>query len=327
VGIVRPRELPAMFDAMGLLLHRAKTHADAKLQALAAARKGEQSLEEKINAMDTQLREESLVCVQKEEAVADAERQLEEARAEAKKVDAEAQLQDAAEEQPGSELLELEKQVTMLSSSPQDMPPDDVLGALTQQVEDVRKVMHQDAGEIPSLELKQQKVQASLSEVEAHASQLEIEVAREQKRCEAEKELLGQSPEEQKMILEAQGQKLRSRAEMLEAQIGQVQVEAEERKINNIRLKQETDELQAQSQDAHLQMQIVQEERDAMREAMENLWHEKSLVDEELNNQMQGYINLTERYTAQQDEVNEIEMLVERRHQQVAAIQKNGFEM
>jgi len=95
-------------------------------------------------------------------------------------------------------LLELEKQVTMLSSSPQDMPPDDVLGALTQQVEDVRKVMQQDAGEIPSLELKQQKVQASLSEVEAHASQLEIEVAREQKRCEAEKELLGQSPEEQK---------------------------------------------------------------------------------------------------------------------------------
>merc|ERR1712008_258791 len=123
------------------------------------------------------------------------------------------------------------------------------------------------------------------------------------------------------------GQKLRTRAEMLETQIGQVQVEAVERKTSNIRLKQETDELQAQTQDAHLQMQIVQEERDAMREAMENLWHEKSLVDEELNNQMQGYINLTERFTAQQDEVNEIEMLVERRRQQVAGIQKNGFEM
>merc|ERR1719362_2762568 len=279
-----------------------------------------------INAMDRQLQEESLARVQQEEAVADAERQLEEARAEAKKIDAEAQLQDAAE-QPASQLPDLEKQVTMLSAAPEDMPPDDVLGLLTQQAEDLRNTMQQDASEVPSLELKHQEVQASLSAAEAHASQLETEVQREQKRCEAEKELLGQSPEEQKMILEAQGKKLRSRAEMLEAQIGQVQVEAEERLTNNIRLKEETDELQAQTQDAHLQMQIAQEERDNMREAMENLWHEKSLVDEELNNQMQGYIYLTERFTRQQDEIQEIENLVERKRQEVASVQKNGFEM
>merc|ERR1711879_53515 len=95
----------------------------------------------------------------------------------------------------------------------------------------------------------------------------------------------------------------------------------------NIRLGQEASDLQAKVEDAHLQMQIVQEERDALREAMEQHWNEKAAVDEELQYRMQGYVNLSERLNTHQDELCELETLVERKRQEVASLQKNGFHM
>lgn len=325
-GIARPRELPAMLDAMARCLQAAKAQVDAKREAIKAAVQGEQSLEEKIDALERQLQEESIFRSHQEEALADAERQLEESRAEVKKITNECELTKAAE-QASPEQLELEKQVGLLAPAPADLPDDEVPRMLAQQIEEVNKEIQKDECDTSELEAKQQELEAAVKEAEAHARQLEAEVAREQKRCETEKELMGQSPEEQKLILQAHEQKLRTRAEMLEAQITQMQAEAEERKANNLRLEQEKCELQAKAEDAHLQMQIVQEERDAMREAMEQLWNEKSAVDEELQNHMQGYINLTERYTTQQDETCELETLVEQRRQEVAGLQKNGFHM
>jgi len=328
-GVARARQLGALLDAVGKCMQAAGAQVQAKREATAAAAQGDESLEAKIEALQRQLQEESRSRLRQEEMLADAERQLQESRAEVKKVSNEAELTQA-EAQASPEQVELERQVQELqrnAASPEDLPEDEVLRMLQQQVEELRRTIEQHDGDVGELEHKQQALTASVAAAEEKGRQLEAEAQRERQRHETEQELMGQSPEEQKLILEAHEQKSKMRAETLEAQIAQVQAEAEERMASNLRLGQEKSEMQAKAEDAHLQMQIVQEERDAMREAMEQLWHEKATVDEELQDRMQGYVHLTERFTTQQDETCELESLVEQRRQEVAGLQKNGFNM
>jgi len=323
-GHARPRELQPMLDAVSRVLQATKTHVEAKRAESAAAAQGEQSLEEKIALLERQMEEESSSRRMQEETLANAERQLQESRAEMKKISNECEL--LAEVSP--EQAELEKQLASLQEqSLADLPVPEVLKMLQVQVEEIKRSLEQDEGEVAELEERQQELVASVKEAEAHARELEAEVQRERQKEETKQELMGQSPEEQKVILEAHEQKLRTKAEALEEQITQMQAEAEERTANNLKLGQETHELQAKAEDAHLQMQIVQEERDAMREAMEQLWIEKSTIDEELTNLNHSYINLTENLQTQEAEYGELEQLFEQRRDQVAALQKNGFDM
>lgn len=243
-----------------------------------------------------------------------------------KKVSNECELTEAV----SPEQVELERQVQELlrdAASPADLPDEELLRMLTTQLDEVKQTVSRDEGDITDLESKQQEISAAVKEAETHSRQLEAEVQRDRQRRETEQELMGQSPEEQKVILEAREQKLRSKAETLEAQIAQMLTEAEDRIASNQRLGQDTHELLAKVEDATLQMQIVQEERDAMREAMEQLWVEKATVDEELENLNQSYINLTESLTTQEAEFFDLESLLEQRKNEVAGLQKNGFHM
>merc|ERR1712070_284232 len=140
-----------------------------------------------------------------------------------------------------------------------------------------------------------------------------------------EQELAGQAPEEQKMILKAHEEKLSSRVDELEGQIAKDQAETEERKAQIIELTREKKYIGDKAEDANVQMQIVQEERDAMREAMEQLWNEWAKVDEELSHYQQSYIDLSERINGQQDENDDLEMMVQRLQDEVAGLQRNGF--
>lgn len=261
-----------------------------------------------------------------EEALAKAERQLEESNAEVKQVSTECDM--IAEQGQDPELLELEQQVTGLAKdlgSAEAMPEEVLLSILGKQLGQVKASVERDENEMASMEQKQQELEKAMQEATEAARRLEAEVQLEQRRKETEQELQGQSPEEQQLILQAHQQKLSSRASALETQTATLQTEAEERKVNNLNVIQESKVLQAEGEDVNLQMQIVQEERDAMREAMEHLWQEKSLVDDELRDREEGYIHLTERLTATQDEYCELEALVEQKQEEVAGLQKNGF--
>merc|ERR1712039_238322 len=130
---------------------------------------------------------------------------------------------------------------------------------------------------------------------------------------------------EQKLILDAQLSRQMKKAEQLEAQTAPMQQEAEERKASNMKLAAEKKELLKKVEDAKLQIEIVTEERDSFRDAMEQLWSEKAVVEEELQDRAEGYIHLSERLQNQQDETGDLEMLVEKKQQEVNALQRNGF--
>mmetsp|Transcript_124405 Transcript_124405/g.265106 ORF Transcript_124405/g.265106 Transcript_124405/m.265106 type:complete len:1170 (+) Transcript_124405:123-3632(+) len=327
-GLTRPRELPFMLDAMERCLQGAKREVEARREAAAGATEGDRSLEEKISEAERMLQEEARARLRQEQAFADAERQLQESKAQVRMVQSECELTLNSEAEADPEQLDLQRQIAELSAAQTSADSSgDMLRMLTSQLEEVRRHLAQDESDTAQLDLRQQELRASLSTAEAHARRLEAEVQRERQRLETEQELMGQSPEEQVLILEAHEKKLRTRTETLEAQIAQIQAEADERKAANLRLGQERTELERTAEDAHLQIQIVQEERDAMREAMEQLWLEKAAVDEELDDRMQGYISLSERLNSQQDETCELEALVEQKRQEVAGLQKNGFDM
>jgi len=200
-----------------------------------------------------------------------------------------------------------------------------VLSVLRTQLEEVKKELGRDELSVSSLKERQHELEATLVQVAAEARKAEAELARERQRRESEQELMDKSPEEQRLILQAQEQKLRSRAGALEAESAGMLKETEERKAANLILEQERKELERKTEDAHLQMQIVQEERDAMRDAMEQLWNEKASIDEELQEKMEGYNNLTERLNYKQDETCDLESQVEKLRQEVEIVQRNGF--
>jgi len=328
-GSTRAKHLPALLDAMDRCLQGAKEQVLARRDAGAQAADGEISLEEQIAEVERQIQEETRLRRRQEEAVVDMERQLQEALAEVKKVSNECELtkgNDTAGADP--EIVELERQVQELAknaASPAEMGDDAVLSVLQGQLEEVRKELERDEVSVASLKAKRQELEAALAEVTAAAQRAEADVDRERRRRDAEQELMGHSPEEQTLILKAQEQKLRTRAEALEAELKSLEKETEERKAANLIVDQERKALESSTEDAHLQMQIVQEERDAMRDAMEQLWNEKASIDEELQEKMEGYNNLTERINAQQDETMELESQLEKLRQEVEVIQRNGF--
>jgi len=279
-----------------------------------------------IEEVNQQIQEETRARMRQEEILADAERQLQESQAELKRVSSECELNKASAED--DEQKELKRQFEGLlrdAAAPGDIKEADMLQLLLGELEVVKKELENDESETASLEDKQAELEKALADAQSMSRSLEADVQREQKRCEMEDELAGQSPEEQKLILVAHEQKCRTRAETLEAQIAQLQLEADERKSFIARLEAERSDLQAKEEDAQLQMQIVQEERDALRESMEMLWVEKTTIDEELQDLMQGYINLTERFAQQQDLTCEMEQLVEQKSQEISKLREAGF--
>lgn len=261
--------------------------------------------------------------------MADAERQNQEAQAEMKRIANEVELTKSAA-QADPEELGLQQQVEQLQSDvsqPADLPEDDVVRLLGCQLDEAtQEVSKHDAEKLAS-EDQREELQRQLAEATKASKELEAEVQRQRQRHETEQELQGQSPEEQKLILQAHQTKLQQRAESLEEQIATLQAEADDRKAAVQKLDSEQKEKAAEVEETHLQVQIVQEERDSMREAMEQMWNEKAIVDQELHDRMQGYINLTERFAQMQDQGCELADLLETRRQEVESIQKNGCEM
>merc|ERR1711920_260555 len=137
-------------------------------------------------------------------------------------------------------------------------------------------------GDVDRLRNNHQELEAGVAQQQEKRKLLEAEVTHQRQRCETEQELVGQSPEEQKLILDAQLSRQMKKAEQLEAQTAQMQQEAEERKASNLNLAAEKKELEEKVEDAKLQIEIVTEECDSFRDAMEQLWSEKALVEEEL---------------------------------------------
>lgn len=339
LGVTRPRELPAMLDCMMNCIQDVKGWVERQRQAATVAANGDLSLEEKIATLQRQLDEQARSRLRQEEVLADAERNLQEMQAEQKRLAKEYELNMTASG-PDPEQLDLERQIQDLmrdAAQPAEIPEEAVLRLLTQQIEEVKRALAQDEGAVFELEEKKEDLERSVQTVLQETKAVEAEVQRERQRREMEDELMGQSPEEQKLILEAHEQKLRMRVETLEDQIAGMQKEAAERKVLTERRLQERVELQRQVEEAHLQIQIVQEERDAMREAMEQLFNEKAAVDEELEDRQQAYIHLTERVNRINDETCELQDLLAQRMAEAAdwgtraqameaqGLQKNGF--
>mmetsp|Transcript_77248 Transcript_77248/g.145608 ORF Transcript_77248/g.145608 Transcript_77248/m.145608 type:complete len:1180 (-) Transcript_77248:118-3657(-) len=329
LGVTRPKELPAVLDSMMRCIQGVKNIIETQRQEAQTATNAEQSLEEKIASIQRQLQEEARKRLRQEEVLADAERQWQDAQAEQKKIDQECQLNQASAS-PDAEQLDLERQLQELkrdAPTPAEIPEEAVVRLLEQQIEEVKKSLVQDESAVFDLETQREDLERGLQAALQETKAVEAEVQRERQRREMEEELMGQSPEEQKLILEAHEQKLRMRVETLEEQIGQMQGEAAERKVCTERRIQERIELQRQVDEAQLQVQIVQEERDAMREAMEQLFNEKAAVDEELQDRQQAYIYLTERVNRINDETCELQDLLAQRMREAQRLQKNGFHM
>eukprot|EP00927_Polykrikos_kofoidii_P045462 TRINITY_DN39467_c0_g1_i1.p1 TRINITY_DN39467_c0_g1~~TRINITY_DN39467_c0_g1_i1.p1 ORF type:complete len:1182 (+),score=304.74 TRINITY_DN39467_c0_g1_i1:85-3630(+) len=332
-GVVRAREISAMLSGVGRCLQGAKAilvshQATVQQKPADEGHVQEEDSAERTAAAELKLQEEIQNRAKYDEMLVDVERQLEEAQAEVKRLANECELAGVGKQD--AEQVELERQVKELlndASSPVTMTEETMLKVLQGQLDEVKRELERDEASVQELESQHKELERKLNESLQQKAQIEAEVQLERQRCQTEKDLAGQSTEDQKLILQAHEAKLNSRCEALETQITQTQAEVEERKINVAKLTEERNDLQAKAEDACLQMQIVQEERDAMREAMEQLWNQWAVVDEELNNHMVAYINLSERLNAQQDEYCELESLVSAKQEEVAGLQKNGFNM
>lgn len=326
-GLTRPRGLLPMLSAIDRCIQAARRTVESqRQQETSAATPGEQSLEAKVAEMQRLLQEESRVRLQEAEALADEERKLEEAKAEMRKISIQRQLAQASKGEDGTdpEVAELQRQLQVLTSGAGTQNEAELLRMLASQLEDLRRSLQQSENDVAELEQSHQELEAAVAESQATTRRLEADVLRERAMCEQELELEGQTPEEQKLILQAQQSKLRTKAETLEAQITQLHAEAEQHKLEKQRLIEERNDLKAKADDAHLQMQIVQEERDAMREAMEQLWNEKNAVDEELQNMQQAYINLSDSLCTKQDEADDLESLVFQKKDEVQGLSDHG---
>lgn len=327
-GVAKAIELPGMLDAMDKCIQSSRSCIeDQHSEAAAAKGDEERSLDEKISALENQLSEESRQRLAQEEALAKAERALQESKAAARKVSNECErTQTESLEGQDAEQLECERQLDQMRRMA-DAPGDaqGIIQMLTEQLKGLQREIGQGVEDISKLEDRRGELQATLAELQAQTRRIEAEVQRERAKRETDQELIGQSPEEQKMILQAHEAKLRLRTEALESQIQQLQAETDHHRAVNKTLQSEKEELTAKAEDTNLQMQIVQEERDSLREAMENLWNEKATVDDDLETQMAGYINLSERLSNQQDETRELEILVESKKDEIENLQRNGF--
>ncbi|CAJ1409979.1 unnamed protein product [Effrenium voratum] len=313
-------QLPRLLDGMDKCIRAAKAVVESRQGA-----KGGESQEDRLFALEAQLAEESRARLAQEEQLQSAERQLQEVKAALRRISTECQQKESEAEAEGDEeLMELERQAAGLTDV-SNLSEEGIMELLGSQLEAMQAQLQQGQEELKSLKQKRQEVKKAVQASTAKARRVEAQVQRARQKREADEELIGQSPEEQQQILEARGTELRSKIEDLEAQAAQMASEVEQHRSGNRRLEQEKNELQAKAEDATLQMQILQEERDSLREAMEQLWTEKAQVDEDLEMQMAGYVNLSERLNLQQDENQDLEMQVERKKEEIANLQRNGF--
>ena len=88
-------------------------------------------------------------------------------------------------------------------SNPGSIQEENVAKLLQAQVEQVRMELGQSAAEVQHLEERQQDISGGLTEVNTETKALEADLQRQRLRCETEAELMGQSPEEQAVILQA----------------------------------------------------------------------------------------------------------------------------
>lgn len=323
-GFTRPRELPAMLDTMMRCIGGVKEQVAirrASVEGEVAA--GDQSLEEKMARVQEQLQEEARARLRQEEKITDVERSLQLVQNEMKQVIQECELNTADSNDPIEEGLKQQiEQLMKDAAQPEDLPDAEVTRMIDEQVQEVRKELAQNENDVQDLESKQVSLEKSLQEAVTLAKAVEAELQRERQRKDMEEELMGQSPEEQKLILETHEKKTRMRVEAIDEQIAGMQAEALERKSSIEKAEETKLDLMKQVEDAQLQMQIVQEERDAMREAMEQLFNEKAAVDQELEDRQQAYIMLTERINQLNDDTCELQDLVQQKQQ---GLQRNGY--
>eukprot|EP00435_Cladocopium_sp_Y103_P022964 s402_g5.t1 len=305
-------EVPRILDSLDQCIRTAKTVVESQ-----SRHTEEQSLQEKLLAIEASLAEEARFRLAQEESLRAAERHLQETKASLRSISAQCEQKE--------ELQELEKQLEELSD-PSKFSEDNMMKLLVGQLDAMKVELEHDQEEVNQLQHRRKEVTKALNESTSHARLVEAEVQRARQKREADEELIGQAPEEQLQILQARGQELRSRNEDLEQQLAMMSSEVEEHRNANRRLLQENSEWMAKAEDSQLQMQIVQEERDSLREAMEQLWTEKAQVDEDLEIRMAGYINLSERLNLQQDDNQDLEMQMEQKKEEIAEMQRSGFQ-
>jgi len=328
-GFARASELPTMLDAMKKCIEAAKLVVEVKRSETAAGN-GERSLEEKILNLEEHLAEEARARLVQEEALANAERTLQETKAAVRSATAECERvqSETATGAPDEEQLDLEKQLEELrqmAASPAELADAGVVKLLGEQLLGLQKQVEQGASEISKLEAKRHELKQAVQDTVSVTRRVEAQVQRERELRETEQELMGQSPEEQLLILQTHEAKLKSQSEKAEMQIAQMQGETAAHKEGNRKLEAEKAELASKAEDTNLQMQIVQEERDSLREAMEQLWIEKATVDDDLQNQEASYVHLSERLNSHEDEIVDLQMQVEKKKDEVHALQRNGF--
>jgi len=319
-GVARPRELSTLCETMMRCIQGvAQLVEDQRVAVEATTSSGEQSLEERIGNIKRDLEEEARSRLRQEDKIGDIERNLREVQNELKHVEQEFEMDNSTSHDPAEE--ELTQQLEELKSDASSPDETGIIKILSKQVEEVRKKLTQDESEKAELDTKQQELirqlQASISQGRA----VEAEVQRERQRRDMEEELMGQSPEEQKQIMQAHEKKARTRVETIEEQIGSLQSEGQIRKMAIEKTESDKALFMKQFEDAQLQMEIVQEERDAMREAMEQLFNEKAAVDEELDERQQAYISLTERINHLNDDTDELQELVMKKQQGLQGLQ------
>lgn len=317
-------EVPRILDSLDHCIRTAKTVVESQ-----SRNTEEQSLQEKLLAIEASLAEEARFRLAQEEALRAAERHLQETKATLRSISAQCEQKEVQAVQAAStadqELQELERQLEELSD-PSKFSEANVMKLLAGQLDALKVELEHDQEEVNQLQDRRKEVTKALNESTSHARLVEAEVQRARQKREADEELIGQAPEEQLQILQARGQELRGRNEDLEQQLAMMSSEVEEHRNANRRLMQENSEWMAKAEDSQLQMQIVQEERDSLREAMEQLWTEKAQVDEDLEIRMAGYINLSERLNLQQDDNQDLEMQMEQKKEQIAEMQRSGFQ-
>lgn len=334
-GIARPRELSTLLEIMMKCIQGARQRAEAQRKAAeqtgSPGDDGEMSLEKKIASLQEELQEASRTRLEQENNVLDVERKLQETQNEMKQVTQGIELSqvnqhDSEEEELQRQLAELMNSTAKLGDEahPVEVSDDDVIKMLQKQVEEIKGALSNDEGEVQELETKVQSLEKNVQSSVSQKNAAESALQRERQRKEMEEELMGQSPEEQKLILEAHQKKADMKIETIETQITSMQTEGAERKAAIATAEKERLEFANMAEEAQLQMQIVQEERDAMREAMEQLFNEKAAVDEELEDRQQAYNSLTERINALIDETCDLQDLLVSKEQ---GLRTNGHSM
>ncbi|CAL1132948.1 unnamed protein product [Cladocopium goreaui] len=240
-------EVPRILDSLDRCIRTAKTVVESQ-----SRNTEEQSLQEKLLAIEASLAEEARFRLAQEEALRAAERHLQETKATLRSISAQCEQKEVQAVQAAStadqelhhgamegrvfvsqqwffamfqELQELERQLEELSD-PSKFSEANVMKLLAGQLDALKVELEHDQEEVNQLQDRRKEVTKALNESTSHARLVEAEVQRARQKREADEELIGQAPEEQLQILQARGQELRGRNEDLEQQLAMMSSEA-----------------------------------------------------------------------------------------------------